>query len=170
MDKGKLAKAIAKGVGLGIVYYVVFYILVLGLITYYILPNFLTSIVSKYNISSEEVRGIVSSTLDYNPFKPVVLAFFITIYVIISLVRTFIPYASLIEAGLSIALLYYVLSTIGFGYVEASLENPPTVVMVDISPLMKTMFIALSLFIVGGGVLRASREYRERREKRAEEQ
>ncbi len=170
MDRGKFAKAIARGVGLGIIYYVIFYIIVLGLVTYYILPNFLTNIVSKYDISSEEVRGIVSSALDYNPFKPVVLAFFITIYAIISLVRTYIPYASLIEAGLSIVLLYYVLSTIGFGYVKVSLENPPTLVMVDISPLMKTMFIALSLFIVGGGVLRASREYREHRENWAEGQ
>ncbi len=159
----RFIKALLKGIGLGISYYILFYIVILGILVYLVIPGLLATIGQQYGLTDTDIRDLVVKSLNYSLINYNVLVFFIIMYVAGSLLREFIPYGAALEGALSIFILYYILSTIGFGVFEAEIPGYNILLELDFSPMMHMIFYVLVMITAASTLLRVRSEYKKRR-------
>jgi hypothetical protein len=154
IDKARLFKTICKGLAKGILYYIIYYILIIGGIVLYLLPTLL---------SSSGIKGVdTASIFEYKIVDYGIIAWFITLYILGELIKEYIPFGVLLEAGISIALVYILIIRINYGRVSQYVPQIHSMVYLDASPLVYETFYAFIFLVIGGALIGAAKEYKRR--------
>lgn len=151
----RVARYIVIGAARGLLYYILVYVILLGALFNYIIPSIMGGL-------GEELGEEPSRLIGYEMWNYGVMAMFIVLSIIGTLLRNVVPYGFVLDGLVTIGLIYYSLSLFNFGRINVELGDKDIHATLDISPIMYKLFIAVSLIIIGGILVRTEK-YREKR-------
>lgn len=151
-NKKEVSISILLGLLYGLLNYIVFYVLVIGVLTYYIIPY----IVSMSNIELRDPSSFTGYTVVNIPL----LTMFIGLSILGSLLKRHVKYGKAFVSLVSLLLIYIVLYTYSFGRFSGYVEDYDVNYTVDLSPLVYKILIIITVVTFAGVFIGIAREYK----------
>ncbi len=140
----------------GFIFYILVYVVLLGVVFTYLVPSMLGEL-------NEELGTEPAELVGYTQWNYNIMAVFVLLSIIGSLLRNVVPYGFVLDGLISIGLLYYSLSLFNFGVIEVDIEEKGIEASLDLSPVMTQLFVAISIIIIGGILVRTDKYRRKKR-------